>query len=165
MKILLMAGAMALACFSAPIAAQTKPPIAAPSSIVPPAGVAFTGADGQTKFASPADPLPTTAAPLAPAGVTPLVGTSTGAQTVGPFVPVLGRPITVALTATSWPGGQAQLLRSTDGGVTKLPLTPAGVTVGVYSGIGADSPWVETEANATYYLSLPAAGIAYRVAQ
>ncbi|EGI55091.1 hypothetical protein SUS17_2122 [Sphingomonas sp. S17] len=111
------------------------------------------------------NPVAMRAAPLAAATSTPLTGTSTGAQMVGPFVPVLGRPITVALSATSWPGGQVQLLRSTDGGATKLPLTPAGVTIGVYSGIGADSPWVETEAGATYYLSLPAANISYRVAQ
>lgn len=165
MTLLRWACAIALACLSSPLAAQSIPKIVAPSTIVPPAGVAFTGADGQTKYASPTDPLPTTAAALAPAAVVSLVGTSTGAQTVGPFVPVLGRPITIALSATSWPGGQVQLLRSTDGGVTKLPLTPAGVTIGVYSGIGADSPWVETEAGATYYLSLPAANISYRVAQ
>lgn len=165
MTLLRWACAIALACLSSPLAAQSLPKIIAPSTIVPPSGVAFTGADGNTKVASPDAPLPVTQGPLAAATSAPLIGTSTGAQTVGPFVPVLGRPITVALSATSWPGGQVQLLRSTDGGVTKLPLTPAGVTIGVYSGIGADSPWVETEAGATYYLSLPAANISYRVAQ
>jgi hypothetical protein len=113
----------------------------------------------------PSNPLPSSPVPLTAATSTPLTGTSTGAQTVGPFTPVLGRPITLLLSASPWPGGSAQLLRSTDGGTTKLPLTPAGATVGVYSASGADSPWVETEAGATFYLSLLAAGITYRVAQ
>lgn len=165
MRTLLWAGAMALACLATSAAAQTYPKIVAPSTIVPPSGQAFARADGSTAVVSPSDPLPTTPGPLGPSGVTALTGTSTGAQTVGPFVPVLGRPITLALAASSWPGGNVQLLRSTDGGVTKLPLTPAGVTIGTYSGPGADSPWIETESGATYYLSLPGSGITYRVAQ
>lgn len=95
----------------------------------------------------------------------PLTGTSTAAQVAGPFVPVLGRPITVALSAATWPGGTAQILRSIDGGGTKLPLTPAGVTLGTYTQQGVDQPWIETEAGATFYLSLPASGIGFRVSQ
>lgn len=102
---------------------------------------------------------------LPPATSTPLTGTSTGQQVVGPFVPVPGRPITITLSASPWPGGTVQLLRSTDDGLTKLPLTPAGILMGVYSGIGVDTPWTETEKVATFYLSLPGAGISYRVAQ
>ena len=96
---------------------------------------------------------------------TPLSGTSSAAQVVGPFVPQLGRTITVALSAATWPGGTAQLLRSTDSGATKLPLTPAGALLGTYTQQGVDQPWIETEAGATFYLSLPASGIGYRVAQ
>lgn len=59
MRTLLWAGAMALACFSTSAAAQTTyPKIVAPSTIVPPSGVAFTDVDGSTKVASPATPLP-----------------------------------------------------------------------------------------------------------
>ncbi len=94
-----------------------------------------------------------------------IAGTSSAAQVVGPFVPQLGRAITVALSAATWPGGTAQLLRSTDGGTTKLPLTPAGVVLGTYTKQGVDQPWLETEAGATFYLSLPNAGIGYRVSQ
>lgn len=96
---------------------------------------------------------------------TPVAGTSSAAQVVGPFVPQLGRAITVALSAAAWPGGTAQLLRSTDGGTTRLPLTPAGVVLGTYTRQGVDQPWLETEAGATFYLSLPNAGIGYRVSQ
>ena len=165
MKSCLMAGAMALAYIPMPAIAQTQlPPVKDWSGrTVPGAGTMLVDRSGNP--IDPSNPLPSAPVPLTAATSTPLTGTSTGAQTVGPFVPVLGRPITLALAASSWPGGTAQLLRSTDGGVTKLPLTPAGVTIGVYGGVGADSPWVETEAGATFYLSLPAAGITYRVAQ
>ncbi|MBC3940951.1 hypothetical protein [Sphingomonas albertensis] len=96
---------------------------------------------------------------------TAIAGTSSVAQVVGPFVPQLGRAITVALSAAAWPGGTAQLLRSTDGGTTRLPLMPAGVVLGTYTRQGVDQPWLETEAGATFYLSLPNAGIGYRVSQ
>ena len=107
----------------------------------------------------------TTAAPLKPASSTPIAGVSAGAEVAGPFTPDLGRPITIALGAAKWPGGNAQILRSTDGGATRLPLTPGGVSIGIYSAPGVDQPWVETEAGATFYLTLPGAGISYRVAQ
>ena len=58
MRLRFLAGAMALACCSAGAGAQSLPPIVAPSNIVPPAGVAFTGADGKTYIATPAMPLP-----------------------------------------------------------------------------------------------------------
>lgn len=166
MKFLRWAGAILLACLLAtPAAAQTLTPQCrnAAGAYLP-----CTPAVLVDKFGNaidPSNPIPQTQVPLVAATSTPLTGTSTGAQMVGPFTPVLGRPITLALSATPWPGGSAQLLRSTDGGLTKLPLTPAGVTVGVYSASGADSPWLETEAGATFYLALPGAGISYRVAQ
>jgi hypothetical protein len=58
MTLLRWACALALACLSTPIAAQTYPKIIAPSTIVPPSGVAFTDIDGSTKVASPTSPLP-----------------------------------------------------------------------------------------------------------
>ncbi len=111
-------------------------------------------------------PISGTVTPITLAATsTPLSGTSSAAQVIGPFTPQLGRAITVALSAANWPGGTAQLLRSTDGGTTKLPLTPAGTVLGTYTQQGVDQPWLETEAAATFYLSLPAAGIGFRVAQ
>ena len=58
MRLRFLAGAMALACCSVVAGAQSLPQIVAPSNIVPPAGVAFTGADGKTYIATPATPLP-----------------------------------------------------------------------------------------------------------
>lgn len=52
-------GAIALACLPATAAAQTLPKIIAPSTIVPPQGVAWQDADGSTKLSTPATPLPT----------------------------------------------------------------------------------------------------------
>lgn len=53
------AGALALACIPVSASAQTYPKIIAPSTIVPPSGVAWQDADGSTKLAGPGAPLPT----------------------------------------------------------------------------------------------------------
>ncbi|MGW8141852.1 hypothetical protein [Sphingomonas zeae] len=58
MRVLFRAGAMALACCSAGVRAQSLPQIVPPSNIIPPAGVAFIGADGKSYIAAPATPLP-----------------------------------------------------------------------------------------------------------
>ncbi|MFH8652339.1 hypothetical protein ACH37Y_06445 [Sphingomonas paucimobilis] len=59
MRTLLWAGAMALACLSPSAAAQTYPKIIAPSTIVPPSGMAYSDDAGTTQIVSPAKPLPT----------------------------------------------------------------------------------------------------------
>lgn len=58
MTLLRWACAIALACLSSPLAAQTYPKIIAPSTIVPPSGAAYTDTDGSTKVVSPSTPLP-----------------------------------------------------------------------------------------------------------
>jgi hypothetical protein len=92
-----------------------------------------------------------------------LIGTSTGAQVVGPWSPQLGRDIYVELSGTTWPGGTAQLLRSSDGGATRLPLRPADTILGTLTGFGVDQPWAEKGTGITFYLSLPGTGISYKV--
>ena len=153
---------LALLLMPGPVVAQSKQ-VASPGSFVPQSALAF-GRPGETaKPVTEDTPLPTRAADMAPASTPALTGVSTGPGLVGPFRPQLGRVVTVALSASSWAGGNAQLLRSTDNGATTLPLTPGGVTVGVWSGQGVDQPWVETEKGATLWLYLPFAGITYRV--
>jgi len=62
MRSILRAGLIALACLSADAVAQTTyPKIISPSTIVPPAGAAFTDSSGETRIASPTSPLPVTA--------------------------------------------------------------------------------------------------------
>lgn len=138
------------------------PLVDSPAGFVPRQAVSFGGEDTAAVAVTRTTPLPTEAI-TAPATSTPLIGTSTAAQVAGPFVPDLGRNIVVALSG-NW-SGTVQLLRSTDGGATRLPLTPAGITMGQYGAPGVDTPWVETEAGAAFYLSLPGAGISYRVSQ
>lgn len=58
MFLLRWAGAIALACSSVCATAQTLPRVSAPAAFVPPAAAAFTDADGSTKVASNATPLP-----------------------------------------------------------------------------------------------------------
>lgn len=53
------AGALALACIPVSAAAQTYPKIIAPSTIVPPSGMAYSDDTGTTQIVSPTKPLPT----------------------------------------------------------------------------------------------------------
>ncbi len=115
------------------------------------------------------------AAPYAAAPVSPLAAlvSDTVPHVFGPFVPQLVREIWVTLNATAAASGTAKLLRSTDGGVTKIGLTACGAMIGSYAfnavtGVIANEiVSVETEAAATYYLSitLTAGTVAVRVAQ
>lgn len=111
-------------------------------------------------------------------GYTPTGGAkvTTGAPNflIGPFSPQLGREIWLTL---SGPGasGTAQLLRSTDGGATKLGLTIVGQSSGsfTFAGITDAVPGAneivnaETDASATYYLALTVTQgtVNYRLAQ
>lgn len=102
-----------------------------------------------------------------PAMSTPVTGTSPGAGTVGPFKPDLGRGINVILNGLTAAGGQAQVKRSFDGTLgNALPITIFGNVVGIYTGDIQDmGSFVESELAAAYYMSLPAAGIIYRISQ
>jgi hypothetical protein len=118
--------------------------------------------------------LVTLAAPYGAATSTPLTATigDTAAHALGPFTPQLSREIWLTLNATA-ASGTAQLLRSTDGGTTQLGLTAGGLAIGSYSFAAASGSIVneilsvETDATATYYLSitLTAGSVAARVAQ
>jgi hypothetical protein len=98
-------------------------------------------------------------------GVTPLTGTAATTSTVGPFTPMLGRAIVLTLSGT-W-AGTAQLLRSTDAGTTKLPITIAGSAWGSYTANCNEPVTEETESGAVYYLSitLSSGTVTYRLAQ
>ena len=87
-----------------------------------------------------------------PATSTPLTGTAAASVTTGAFTPELGRPIWVTLSG-SW-AGSVQLLRSTDGGTTKLPLTyPDGSPRGSWTAAVNAPVSEESCAGATYYLA------------
>lgn len=88
---------------------------------------------------------------VAPAEAGPLTGTSAVTATLGPFTPDLGRAIWLTLSGT-W-AGTVQLLRSRDGGTTKLPLTYGdGTAKPTFSGNMQAPVAEETVSGATYYL-------------
>lgn len=100
-----------------------------------------------------------------PATSTPLTGTANASTTVGPFTPQLARAIWIVLSGT-WTG-TVQVLRSTDGGATKLPLTVAGASWASFTANANEPVAEESDAAATYYLSITLASgsVTYRVAQ
>jgi len=139
-------------------------PVTAPAGAVPELALAFAGSDGNATTVSAASPLPVLATPQ-PATSAPLAGTAAASGTVGPFLPQLGRPIWLTLTGT-W-SGTATLLRSADGGATRLPLTVAGQPWGVFSANGQEPVMEESSAEASYYLffQLQSGSAGYRVSQ
>ena len=127
--------------------------------------MAFGPVDGPAVPVDPTHPLPVRTTPAA-ATATPLAGSTAATAVMGPYAPDLGRPIVLTLSG-SWTGS-ARLLRSTDGGTTRLPLT--------YSDGSAKPAWTgavnapvaeETVAAATYYLDVTLASgtLTYRMEQ
>jgi len=108
--------------------------------------------------------LPVSLGSTAPAPAA-LSGTLAASGSVGPFTPVAGQPVILALSGT-W-SGSVRPLRSTDGGTTRLPLTMAGAAWAQYSANCCEPVWEEYEAGAQLYLSgtVTSGSIAYRVSQ
>lgn len=104
--------------------------IIAPAGYVPVTAIAHDNGSGNAQVAQRSHPLPVTPV-SSPALSTPLAGTATASGQFGPFVPEAGRTIWVTLSGT-WTG-TVRLLRSTDGGATRLPLTVAGEPWGVFT--------------------------------
>ena len=100
-------------------------PIQNPTGYAISRAVAYSDVDGTSIVVGAAAPLPVTT--ILPASA-PLTGTAATSAQVGPFQPVAGRPVMLALSG-SW-SGTVKVLRSTDGGATKLPLTIAGASWG-----------------------------------
>jgi hypothetical protein len=137
-------------------------PIQSPSGYAATRAVVFADASGDALIASATAPLPVTfGAPSA----TALAGTAAASAVLGPFQPVLGRAVILALAGT-W-AGSVKVLRSTDGGTTKLPLTIAGTLWGQFTGSCCEPVWEESEAIATLWLdaTLTSGSLTYRLAQ
>ena len=107
-------------------------------------------------------PVPVNTQAAAP---TPLTVTASGSTTVGPFPPVIGRAVMLALSGT-WVGS-VQLLRSTNGGSTYFPLTLGGAVWGLFTSNCCEPVWDESEAAAQLYLqiTLSSGSVTYRIAQ
>jgi len=142
-------------------------PISYPGRFAPGFALAFADAAGAALQVSSVTPLPVAVISGGATGSVPpaLSGTTAVALTAGPFAPLAGRPLVLALSGT-WTG-TARLLRSTDGGITRLPLSLGGAPYATFTANICEPAWEENEAGATFYLQLtPASGtILYRLAQ
>ena len=134
-----------------------------PAGYLTSVAVAFASADGNADQVSSTNPLPVAFTP--PAADPALSGTASTSVVVGPFHPVAGRAIMLALSGT-WTG-TVKLQRSTDGGSTRLGLTAMGAAYGEYSANVCEPVWEESETAALLYLNitLTAGAVTYRLGQ
>ena len=141
-----------------------SPPIQSPSAYSVSRAVAFADVDGSAVLVSATSPLPVTA--MASSGSpTPLAGTAATSSVQGPFTPAVGRPVILSLQGT-W-AGTVKVLRSTDDGTTKLPLTVAGSVWGQFAANCCEAVWDESDPAARLYLdiTLTSGSVTYRLAQ
>lgn len=142
---------------------MANPPVSVPAGFAPAFALGYSDDQSKLTMVTDAAPLPVSlnsvAAPAA------LSGQSASATVIGPFNAIAGRPIVVALSG-SWTG-TVRLLRSTDGGLTRLPLRIGGAEWGTYHELGVEQAWIDSETGASFYLDIaPASGtVVYRVSQ
>lgn len=139
-----------------------SPSISVPAGFAPAYALGYADAGGQLALVSDATPLPVATAAPAPA---PLTGQSAASEVVGPFEPTPGRAIVVTLDGEF--DGTVRLLRSTDDGLTKVPLRVGGSAWAEYTAPGCEQAWSETEEGTSFYLDIALASgtVAYRVSQ
>lgn len=138
-------------------------PIQSPASYVPSRAIAFADVDGTSLLVSASNPLPVSVG--AATAAAPLAGSTTASGVLGPFQPVVGRAVILALSGT-W-AGTVTVTRSTDGGITKLSLTAAGGNWAQFTANVCEPVWEESEAAAALYLdvALTSGTLTYRLAQ
>ena len=138
-------------------------PVTAPGGFAPLAAIGFSKADATLSAVSTASPLPviTQSQPAA----TPLSGTASDTTVTGPFVPTSGQPVILALSG-NWTG-TVQVMRSTDGGKTQIPLTVAGRPWASFTANCCEAVWEEGSAEAELYLqiALTSGTLNYRIEQ
>lgn len=138
-------------------------PISFPAQYAPGVAVNFASASGGASTVSHASPLPVVVKDaVAPP---PLAGTAAASMLAGPFAPAPSRPVWVTLSG-SW-SGTVRLLRSSDGGVTRVPVTIGGRPWATFSANVCEPAWEESEADAQLYLdiALNSGTVTYRVSQ
>jgi hypothetical protein len=138
-------------------------PVRSPANFTPTVAIAFGDSNGDTSLVRADAPLPVVASAVAAPAA--LSGTSSASGIVGPFTPVAGRPVVLALSG-SWTG-QVRLTRSTDGGATKLPVTAAGSAWAQFSTNCCEAVWEESDIAAQLYvdITLSSGTVIYRLAQ
>ena len=139
-------------------------PIAVPSGYATAFAVGFAdAASGNLSLVDSGRPLPVISVPTA--APTPLSGTTSSSQLIGPFSPATGRPVYIGLSGT-WQG-TVTLVRSIDGGTTRLPVTVAGQPWARFSANACEPVWEEQSQQASLYLdvTLTSGSLAYSLAQ
>lgn len=141
-----------------------NPPISVPAGFAPAFALGYSDAQSNLTMVTATAPLPVSVSNAATAPA-PLTGQTATAAVVGPFNAVAGLPVIVALSGT-WTG-TVQVLRSTDGGATRLPLRIGGSSWGTYHESGVEQAWIDNENGVSFYLDItPATGsVTYRVSQ
>jgi hypothetical protein len=137
-------------------------PISMPAGYAPAFALGFADATHNLNIVSDSLRLPVAfAAPPQAA----LAGETANSILAGPFAATAGRVITVTLAGV-W-DGTARLLRSTDDGVTLVPLRVGGSVWAEYTESGCEQAWTESEEGVTFYLdvALNSGTVAYRVSQ
>jgi hypothetical protein len=114
---------------------MTSTSISIPAGFAPAYAMGFSDIGGQFALVSDTAPLPVATSAPAPS---PLSGQSAASGIVGPFNPTAGRVIVVTLDG-EW-DGSVRLLRSTDGGLTMVPLRVGGEAWGEYTAPAANKP-------------------------
>ncbi|MBC2664447.1 hypothetical protein H7F51_02820 [Novosphingobium flavum] len=138
-------------------------PLKTPAGYVPQMAIAIANSSGDAELVNAGNPMPIQEQPFAAAPA--LTGTLSASGQAGPFAPRAGRAVILTLSGT-WTG-TARLLRSVDGGTTKLPLTAMGKPYGSFTANVCEPVWEESEAAALLYLdvSLASGALAYRMGQ
>jgi hypothetical protein len=138
-------------------------PLKTPAGYVPQMAIAFANIAGDAEMVSATNPMPIQEQPFVAAA--PLAGNASGSSQIGPFQPRAGRAIVLTLSG-AWTG-TVRLVRSVDGGTTKLPVTAAGLPYGVFTGNVCEPVWEESESAALLYLDVTLASgtLGYRLGQ
>lgn len=138
-------------------------PVKFPAGYASGTAIAYTAESGAIVLVGDGQPLPVSLGSTADPDV--LAGTTALSTSVGPYAPVAGQPVVVQLSGT-WTG-TVTLQRSIDGGVTRLPVTAAGQSWGVFTANACEPVWSEQEVGAELYLQiqLTQGTLAYRVSQ
>lgn len=138
-------------------------PIDFPAGYATAVALGFASDSGKLSLVEATRPLPVS---LAQGAVPPaLSGNASGSVEVGPYIPAPGHAVMLQLTG-QWQG-DVTLLRSTDGGATRVPVTAGGEAWGVFTANACEAIWIEHESAAGLYLAFELAqGSAnYRVSQ
>ena len=141
-------------------------PILSPAAYVPSRAAAFSDVDGNALLVSNANPMPVAILAGGTGTVlTALAGSTAATGILGPYQPAVDRSIMLALSGT-WTG-TVKVVRSTDGGTTKLPLTVAGSVWGQFTANCCEPVWEEADASSRFYLDVTLASgtLTYRVSQ